>query len=85
ERSDIFGHGGATETAAELGCDFLGEVPLHLTIREHADAGTPIAAAQPAGEHAAHYRAIAEKVAFKLAEARPAEAEAKTRAEAEPA
>ncbi|MCG8503093.1 MAG: iron-sulfur cluster carrier protein ApbC [Sphingomonadales bacterium] len=83
ERSDIFGHGGAKETAVELGCDFLGEVPLHLTIREHADAGTPIAAAQPAGEHAAHYRAIAEKVAFKLAEARPAEAE--TRAEAEPA
>ena len=75
ERSDIFGHGGAKETAAELGCDFLGEVPLHLTIREHADAGTPIAAAEPAGEHAAYYRAIAEKVAFKLANPRPAQAE----------
>jgi ATP-binding protein involved in chromosome partitioning len=43
-RSEIFGHGGARETAAKLGCDFLGEVPLHLAIRETSDAGRPITA-----------------------------------------
>src|SRR5262249_17725869 len=29
-RSDIFGHGGARETARELGVEFLGEVPLDI-------------------------------------------------------
>jgi ATP-binding protein involved in chromosome partitioning len=65
-RSEIFGHGGARETAAKLGCDFLGEVPLHLTIRETSDAGTPITAIEPDGEHAKIYRAIAEKVRDKI-------------------
>ena len=59
ERTDIFGHGGAREEAARLGVDFLGEIPLHLSIRETSDAGTPIVAAEPDGAHAAAYRAIA--------------------------
>src|SRR5439155_1386087 len=33
-RSDIFGHGGARQEAERLGVPFLGEVPLHMTIRE---------------------------------------------------
>ena len=33
-RSDIFGHGGAHQEAERLGVPFLGEVPLHMTIRE---------------------------------------------------
>jgi ATP-binding protein involved in chromosome partitioning len=65
-RSEIFGHGGARETAAKLGCDFLGEVPLHLAIRETSDAGRPITAIEPEGEHAKIYRAIAERVRDKL-------------------
>jgi len=65
-RSEIFGHGGARETAAKLGCDFLGEVPLHLAIRETSDAGRPITAIEPEGEHAKVYRAIAERVRDKL-------------------
>ena len=35
ERSDIFGHGGARHEAERLGVPFLGEVPLHMAIRDH--------------------------------------------------
>jgi len=34
ERSDIFGHGGARHEAERLGVPFLGEIPLHIAIRE---------------------------------------------------
>ncbi|MSP82002.1 MAG: iron-sulfur cluster carrier protein ApbC [Alphaproteobacteria bacterium] len=65
-RSEIFAHGGARRTAAELGTDFLGEIPLHMAIRETSDSGTPIVATEPAGPHAAAYLAIADIVARKL-------------------
>ncbi|SLN72456.1 iron-sulfur cluster carrier protein ApbC [Oceanibacterium hippocampi] len=68
ERSDIFGHGGARQTAAQLGTDFLGEVPLHMAIRETSDDGTPIVASQPDSAHAQCYLAIAAKVATKIDE-----------------
>jgi ATP-binding protein involved in chromosome partitioning len=61
--SHIFGHGGAAETAAELGCDFLGGIPLHISVREHADGGTPIVAAEPDSPVSRAYVAIADKVA----------------------
>ena len=62
ERSEIFGHGGARHEAEKLGVPFLGEVPLHLDIRTHSDAGDPIVAAKPDGEHARIYRDIAARV-----------------------
>src|SRR5206468_10085048 len=65
-RSDIFGHGGARHEAERLGVPFLGEVPLHMTIREKSDAGLPVVATEPDGEHAAIYRGIAEKVRDQL-------------------
>ena len=65
--SHIFGHGGARKTAEELGCDFLGEIPLVPIIRETSDAGTPIVAAQPTSLEAMAFRAVAERVAKKLA------------------
>ena len=61
-RSDIFAHGGARHEAERLGAAFLGEVPLHMDIREASDAGRPTVASAPQGEHAAIYRGIAEKV-----------------------
>ena len=76
DRSDIFGHGGARTTAEELNTDFLGEVPLHMTIRETSDAGTPITAIEPDGEHAKIYKELAmkiqEKVEAELAKSGPA-------------
>ncbi|BDA85879.1 iron-sulfur cluster carrier protein [Aureimonas sp. SA4125] len=59
ERSDIFGHGGARDEAARLGVPFLGEVPLHMRIRETSDEGRPVVVADPEGVHASIYRAIA--------------------------
>ena len=66
ERSEIFGHGGARQTAAELGMDFLGEVPLHMAIRETSDAGAPIVATQPDSPQAKAYLEVAAMVAEKI-------------------
>ncbi len=61
ERSDIFGHGGARLEAEKLGVPFLGEVPLHMDIREKSDSGQPVVISQPDSEHAGIYRDMAEK------------------------
>lgn len=66
EESHIFGHGGAAETAKELGVDFLGEIPLHIDIRALSDAGTPITDIKPDSPQAAAYMAIAAKVKEKI-------------------
>lgn len=66
ERSEIFGYGGARETALELGVDFLGEVPLHMDIRKTSDAGTPITATAPDSAHAKIYRELGLKVSEKI-------------------
>jgi hypothetical protein len=58
-RADIFGHGGARHEAERQGVPFLGEVPLHIEIREKSDAGLPVVATDPDGAHAKIYREIA--------------------------
>jgi ATP-binding protein involved in chromosome partitioning len=65
-RSDIFGHGGARHEAERLNVPFLGEVPLHMTIREKSDEGLPVVATEPDGPHAAIYRDIAGRVRDQL-------------------
>jgi ATP-binding protein involved in chromosome partitioning len=66
-RSDIFGHGGARHEAERLGVPFLGEVPLHMEIRERSDAGLPVVATVPDGPHAEIYRGIAARVRDQIA------------------
>jgi ATP-binding protein involved in chromosome partitioning len=39
KRYDIFGSGGARRCAEELNVPVLGEVPIHIPIRVHGDAG----------------------------------------------
>ena len=65
-KSDIFGHGGARHEADRLGVPFLGEIPLHMSIRTASDSGTPVVESEPDGPHAAIYRAIGEKVRDQL-------------------
>ena len=65
-RSDIFGHGGARHEAERLGVPFLGEIPLHMSIRVTSDSGTPVVESEPEGAHAAIYRAIGAKVRDQL-------------------
>jgi len=71
-RHDIFGHGGARKEAEKLGVPFLGEVPLHMAIRENSDAGRPVAVAEPGGVHARIYEGIASSVWGTLTGAGPA-------------
>ena len=59
-RYDIFGHGGAKKAADELEIPFLGEVPLHMSIRENSDAGTPVVVSNPDGAEAKAFKAIVE-------------------------
>jgi ATP-binding protein involved in chromosome partitioning len=66
-RADIFGHGGARHEAERQGVPFLGEVPLHMEIREKSDAGLPVVATNPDGAHAKIYREIAARVRAGLA------------------
>jgi len=63
----IFGHGGARETAKQLGAPFLGEIPLVAEIRETSDAGTPIVALKPESPEAQAFLALARAIAEKIA------------------
>ena len=67
-RSDVFAHGGARHEAERLGAPFLGDVPLHMSIRENSDAGRPVVAVEPDGAHAAIYKSIARSVMLGLEE-----------------
>lgn len=71
QATPIFGHGGARADAKRLGVPFLGEVPLHMMIRETSDAGTPVVVTEPDGPHAAAYKSIAD-VAWQEVAARKA-------------
>ncbi len=66
ERSDVFAHGGARHEAERLGVPFLGDVPLHMAIRENSDAGRPVVAVDPQGAHAKIYGALAAGVQASL-------------------
>ncbi len=65
-RADIFGHEGAKKTAETMGETFLGEIPLHIAIRENADKGTPVVYSLPDSPYAKAYLAVAEKVKQEL-------------------
>jgi ATP-binding protein involved in chromosome partitioning len=75
EVTDIFGRGGGERYAAENGIDFLGGIPLDVTVRQGADVGVPAVAQGQAGpaakalEHIA--RAIAGKVSVQAAREQP--------------
>ena len=64
----IFGAEGGKRMSAEYGVDYLGGLPLALSIREQADAGQPTVVSDPDGEIAAIYRTVARKIAVKIAE-----------------
>jgi ATP-binding protein involved in chromosome partitioning len=64
----IFGEGGARRMAEQYGVEVLGSLPLDIRIREQTDAGRPTVVAEPDGEIARAYKAIARRVAVKIAE-----------------
>lgn len=63
----IFGQGGGQRLAADYQALWLGSLPLTMAIREQADAGKPIVVSHPDSEAAQLYRAIAARLAGKIA------------------
>ena len=63
----IFGADGGKKMAEQYGVDYLGALPLNLSIREQADAGRPTVVSDADGEIAAIYKTVARQVAVKIA------------------
>ena len=63
---DVFGRGGGEAEAARLSVPFLGDLPLDAGLREAGDAGRPLAAANPSGDVAKRFDAIAAATASAL-------------------
>ncbi|XP_036209472.1 iron-sulfur protein NUBPL isoform X3 [Myotis myotis] len=65
-KTHIFGADGARKLAQILDLDILGDIPLHLNIREASDTGQPIVFSQPESDEAKAYLRIAEEVVRRL-------------------
>ncbi|MBA3593457.1 MAG: iron-sulfur cluster carrier protein ApbC [Polaromonas sp.] len=63
----IFGADGGKKMAADYKMDYLGALPLDMQIRLHADSGRPTVVADPDGEVAGIYKAVARQVAITIA------------------
>jgi ATP-binding protein involved in chromosome partitioning len=63
----IFGVDGGKKMAAEFEMDYLGALPLNMSIRVQADSGMPSVVADPDGEIAGLYKSVARQVAIKVA------------------
>jgi len=64
----IFGDEGGKRLAAEYKMDYLGALPLNLSIRVQADSGFPSVVSEPDGEIASLYKSVARQVAVKIAQ-----------------
>jgi ATP-binding protein involved in chromosome partitioning len=63
----IFGEGGGQRMGSDFNVDVLGSLPLDINIRLQADSGKPTVISDPDGESAKLYKAIARKIAAKIA------------------
>ena len=63
----IFGEGGGAKMCVDFGVEFLGALPLTMSIREQADSGRPTVVADPEGPVAQIYQQIARKLAVSVA------------------
>jgi ATP-binding protein involved in chromosome partitioning len=64
--TDLFGHGGAQAAAARYGVPFLGEIPLHLRIREGGDNGRPVVVDAPDSAEAQAFIHVARNLAAQV-------------------
>ncbi len=69
ERIDVFSTGGGKRTAAAMGVNFIGALPLDPHVRIGGDTGQPIATFGEADARAKDYYAVARAVIEKAAEA----------------
>ncbi len=66
EVTEIFGRGGGERFAREHGIEFLGSIPLDVTVRQGADVGVPAVAQREPGPAAQAMTAIAGTVAARM-------------------
>jgi ATP-binding protein involved in chromosome partitioning len=59
---DVFGRGGGSMLAKQLGVPLLGEIPLDVTVREGSDAGDPVVKARPQSPAARVLRDVARRL-----------------------
>jgi len=59
--SDIFGHGGGEQLAANMEVPFLGRLPIYQPIREGSDTGVPLVVAEPASAASRAFLTVAER------------------------
>ncbi|XP_013907795.1 PREDICTED: iron-sulfur protein NUBPL isoform X1 [Thamnophis sirtalis] len=62
----IFGADGVKKLAKNIGIDVLGDIPLHVHIRETSDSGKPIVISQPQSNVAQAYLKIAAEIVKRL-------------------
>ena len=66
ELTEIFGRGGGERFAAEHGLEYLGGIPLDITVRQGGDVGVPAVAQREPGPAGAALTAIAQTVAARM-------------------
>ena len=66
EATEIFGRGGGERFAEKHGVEFLGKVPLDVTVRQGGDAGIPAVAQREPGPAAIALEAVAGLVAARM-------------------
>ena len=66
EETEIFGRGGGERFAQEHGLEFLGKVPLDITVRQGGDVGVPAVAQREPGPAAVALDAVAGLVAARM-------------------
>lgn len=64
----LFGEGGGEKLAKQYNVHLLGSLPLSLSIREQADSGKPTVFANPTGDEAKLYQAIALQMVQQVAQ-----------------
>ena len=63
----VFGSGGGQKMCSDYSVDFLGSLPLNISISEQSDAGRPTVVAEPDGPISMVYQQIARQIAIRIA------------------
>jgi ATP-binding protein involved in chromosome partitioning len=66
EATELFGRGGGERFAEEHGLEFLGKIPLDITVRQGGDVGVPAVAQREPGPAAQALEALARTVAARM-------------------
>lgn len=67
KRHELFGAGGGAKVAEYANAPLLGQIPLHGSVREWGDAGTPVVQAAPGSPVAKAFVAVAEALVDQVA------------------